>query len=150
GRTFNIGLLGSVAALGGIAAVTACSGAPGGSSSPSVGSEEPVASSSEALLTTACTYDTSGNITLKIMDGEVGYIAFQAGCTTEPCVIVNAVDSQNNVCKVASSGKSITVNGQGAGKVEKLVLDYTNGLFAKSTGTTLVTLNLDTTSGGDA
>jgi hypothetical protein len=108
-----------------------------------------VASAASALLSTACSYDAAGNLTLKAKDAEVAYVGLRPGCTVEPCVIANAVDSWGSACKVASTGKTITITGEGvAGKRERVVLDYTNGLFALATGATApVSISLDTTPG---
>lgn len=138
GSTRRLGLV-AVA----IAMTTGC-----GSSSPT--GNERVEASSSALLSTTCTYDASSNLTLKVQDNEVAYVGFQAGCSVEPCVVANALDSSGNACKVASSGKSITITGGGAGKVEKVILDYSNGIFAKASAsatTPLVSIALDTAAG---
>jgi Ca2+-binding RTX toxin-like protein len=144
-----------------MSSAAACSSGhtPGGAGGSGPGAE-PLATVSQALLATPCTYDASGNVTLKVMDGEVVYVGLRPGCTLSPvaggdqCVILNATDSQQSACKVASAGRSITINGQGAVKTdagtttpaEKVILDYTNGLFALATATaTLVNVTLDTT-----
>lgn len=143
---YQLGLLAGI-----VAVAVGC-----GSSAPVTG--ESVNSTGEALLSTACTYDATGNITLKVQDGEVAYLGFQAGCvagategvSTPACVVVNAVDASANGCKVASTGKTITITGGGAGKVEKVILDYTNGLFGKAGAaatTAPVSIALDTATG---
>lgn len=118
-----------------------------GCSSVAAVASEGVESSGTALLSMKCSYDASNNLSLKVMDGEVAYVGFQPGCTVEPCVVSNAVDNSGNACKVASSGKSITITGGGGNKLEKVILDYSGGLFAKtpaSATTPLVTIALDT------
>ena len=119
---------GKVTALGSLFALVACSGA-----APQGHEPESVAETAAALLSTACTL-SNGNLTLTVQPSEVAYLGFQSGCTTEPCVFANAVDSTGNVCWVASSGKTIAIAGGTTG-TEKLVLDYTNGLFALATHT---------------
>jgi Ca2+-binding RTX toxin-like protein len=141
--------LGSVYQLGMLASLVVVA-AGCGSSAPV--EPEKVGSADSALLSTACTYDATGNLTLKVVNNEVAYIGFQAGCTagatpeaTTPCVVTNAVDATGNACKV-SSLKGITVtNAAVAAAKEKVILDYTNGLFGLATGTAaLVNITLDT------
>jgi Ca2+-binding RTX toxin-like protein len=122
GTTRNLGF------LAGILLIAACSEA---TDHPS----ENVGSAQETLLATACT-TTGGNLALGINAGEVGYIGKVAGCTVEPCVFANAVDASGNICRIATTGGSITVTNPGASGAQKLVLDYTNGLFALSTTST--------------
>ena len=129
----TFGLLGSLAAL------VACSVAP-----TSADGGESVGSDSASILSTACVVDGSGNLALSIADGEVAYIGKQAGCTTEPCVFANAQSAGGTLCRINSTGKTITVTRAGSAGAEKLVLDYTNGLFAAATTTTpLVSVTLD-------
>jgi hypothetical protein len=105
---------------------------------------ESVASITAPLLAAPCVQDSSGDLTLTIGDGEIGYLGFWVGCTVEPCVVANAVNAEGGVCLVASSGNKITVNGTGvAGNTEKLVIDYTNQLFAEAG----ITVALDTQAG---
>lgn len=126
GTALSLALLGS---LGGLAGLVACSGAA--SSTPD-GDGEHVAQSQQDLLSTPCTI-TSGNLSLTLKNGEVGYIGYQAGCTasaSDTCVVTNAVDSMGKICKVNSKTAQITVTGTNvAGNSEELVLDYTNGFF---------------------
>ncbi|MBX3191963.1 MAG: hypothetical protein KF819_33540 [Labilithrix sp.] len=97
----------------------------------------------QALLATACT-TTSGNLTLQIKNNEVGYVGRVAGCTAEPCVFTNALDASGNICRINSTGKTITVTSTGSAGIEKMVVDYSNGLFAMgSSSTTLVSVTLD-------
>jgi len=114
-------------------------------------SSEPVETATSDLISTPC--GVSGNsLTLTLKNGEVGYVGFQAGCSVEPCVVTNAVDTQGHVCRANSATSSITVNGTGvAGNAEKLVLDYTAGFFGLASvpadggaATTLVNVDLDT------
>ncbi len=113
--------------------------APGGSA------DAMVASTGEALLATAC--DTSGgNLALTVGTGDVAYIGRVAGCTVEPCVFANAKDASGNLCTVSSVGKTITVTGDGTpAHVEKVVFDFSNGLFAVATATPLMAVSLDGT-----
>jgi len=94
------------------------------------------------LLTTACT-TTGGNLTLQIMANEVGYVSKVAGCTVEPCVFANAVDASGNICRINSTGKTITVSNTGAAGIEKMVVDYSAGLFAMAATTPLVAVTLE-------
>jgi len=87
----------------------------------------------EGLLATACD-TTGGNLTLALAAGEVGYVGRTAGCTVEPCVFANAITSTGAICRVASTGKTITITG--AVGVEKMVVDYSAGLFAQATTST--------------
>jgi len=105
---------------------------------------EDVASTHQALLATACS-TAGGNMALTLQDGEVGYVGRIAGCTTEPCVYANAKDSSGNLCVVASTGKTISVTGAGATTdVEKMVFDFSNGLFAvATTASPLMSVALD-------
>ncbi len=138
----------TVAVLGSLVGVVACSDAPSQfpSSDKTAGNAgENVGSTSADLLTTACTYDASNNLTLKVLNNEVAYVGMAPSCSTEPCVVTNATDSQGNVCKVNSTAKSITIAGTGTtGNTEKVILDYTNGLFAMAGTSTLVNVTLDT------
>jgi len=131
--TASLGLLGSLATL------VACSVAP-------TSADETVGAESAPILSSACVVDGSGNLTLLVVDGEVGYIGKQAGCTaaTEPCVFANAQAASGALCRINSTGKTITVLPTGPVGVEKLVLDYSNGLFAAATtATPLVAISLD-------
>jgi Ca2+-binding RTX toxin-like protein len=113
-------------------------------SRPSAPTVEDVVSSGAPLLAAPCVRDSSGNLTLTMADGEVGYLGYWTGCTQEPCIITNAVSSFGEVCLVNSSGKKITVNGTGmSGNAEKLILDYTHKLFGEGE----ITVALDTQSG---
>ncbi len=92
------------------------------------------------LLVAACD-TTGGNLTLTLAANEVGYVGRTAGCTVEPCVFANAVTSTGAICRVNSSGKTVTVTG--AVGVEKMVVDYSAGLFAQATTSTpLVSITL--------
>jgi hypothetical protein len=120
------------ALLGGFVALVACT-----SYVPEAG---PVAgdvdSQSASLLATPCSVDSSGNVTLTINYGEIAYVGYQAGGGA----IANAVSKFGGVCTVAA-GKKIAVAGQGGTPTlpEKIVLDYTGGLFGQ--GLTSVTLD---------
>ena len=129
-RTRNLGVLASVFMI------SACS-----MGAPEAGGEH-VGSVQETLLTTACTI-TSGNLALSIKANEVGYVGKVAGCTVEPCVFANALDSSGNICRIASTGKTITVTNTGAAGIEKMVVDYANGLFAMAATTPLVSVSLE-------
>lgn len=120
-------------------ALAGCSASP-------VGPSESVGTTEQPLLATACT-TTGGNLTLTVGDGDVAYIGRIAGCTTEPCVYANAKDSAGNLCTVNSTGKSITVTGDGtAAHVEKVVFDFSGGLFGvATTATPLMSVTLDGT-----
>ena len=105
---------------------------------------EATGSSSESLLATACD-TTGGNLTLTLTSGEVGYVGRTAGCTVEPCLFANAKTTSGALCKVNSTGKTITVTHSGAAGVEKVVIDYSTGLFATATSSTpLINVSLDT------
>jgi Ca2+-binding RTX toxin-like protein len=130
-RTRNLGVLTCVALI------SACATAVPESSGENLGSAQ------ESLLTTACT-TTGGNLALQIKANEVGYVGKVAGCTVEPCVFANALDSSGNICRINSTGKTITVTSTGAAGVEKMVVDYANGLFAMAATTPLVSVSLDT------
>jgi Ca2+-binding RTX toxin-like protein len=112
----------------------------------SMGSPEPagehVGSAQETLLTTACS-TAGGNLTLSIKANEVGYVGKVQGCTVEPCVFANALDASGNICRINSTGKTITVGHTGGAGVEKIVVDYGNGLFAQAATTPLVAVTLD-------
>ena len=121
----------------GVFIISACSTAV--SESP-----EATGSDSEALLATACD-TTGGNLTLTLTAGEVGYIGRTAGCTVEPCIVANAKTVGGALCKVNSTGKTITVTHSGGAGVEKVVIDYSAGLFATATTSTpLINVSLDT------
>ncbi len=129
GRAFALGTL----ALAGCSA-TAPSGAP-----------EEVAFAEQGLLAAACD-TTGGNLALTVGDGDVAYIGRLANCTVEPCVFANARDSAGNLCTVRSTAKTISVTGDGvASHVEKVVFDFSNGLFAVATTTPLMSVTLDGT-----
>jgi Ca2+-binding RTX toxin-like protein len=129
-RTRNLGVLSSVLMI------SACTmGGPEASG-------EHVGSAQETLLTTACS-TSGGNLTLSIKANEVGYVGKVAGCTVEPCVFANAIDSSGNICRINSTGKTITVSHTGGAGVEKMVVDYANGLFALAATTPLVSVTLD-------
>ena len=124
--------------LVGIALISACS-----SAQPEV-ADESLGNVKETLLATPCTF-SSGNLTLSLKATEVGYIGRTAGCTVEPCVFANAVDGTGAICKVASTVKTITVVETGATGVEKMVIDYSAGLFSLATSSTpLVSVTLGT------
>lgn len=108
--------------------------------------ERAFAAADPLLLARACTFDASGNVTVQVGANEVAYIGRRGTCSVEPCVLVNALDSNGYPCLVNSSGKSITINGVGgAGAAEKVALDYSHGLFAMATNATpLVNVTLDT------
>jgi len=122
-----------------VLAIAGCSASPGGPS-------ESVSTSEQPLLAAPCVV-TGGNLALTVGDGDVAYIGRIAGCTTEPCVYVNAKDSSGNLCTVNSSGKSITVTGDGTpAHVEKVVFDFSGGLFGVATSSTpLMSVTLDGT-----
>jgi Ca2+-binding RTX toxin-like protein len=129
--------------LGSLAALAACSGSAAPQQSPEP--TEGLSVGSAALLSTPCSYDASNNLTLTIKSGEIGYVGFAAGCApgaADVCVVTNAVDVQNNDCKVNSLTKKITVIGaaNGVNPTEKMVVDYTNHLFAEG----LIAVTLDT------
>jgi Ca2+-binding RTX toxin-like protein len=120
-------------------AIAGCSGP-----APNAASES-VAFAEEGLLAAACD-TTAGNLTLIVGDGDVAYIGRIAGCTVEPCVFANAKDASGNLCSVGSTGKSITVVGDGsATHAEKVVFDFSNGLFALASATPLMSVTLDGT-----
>ena len=109
------------------------------------GASESVASSDQPLLAAACD-TTGGNLALTVGDGDVAYIGRIAGCTVEPCVYANAKDSSGNLCTVNSTGKTISVTGDvNPSHVEKVVFDFSNGLFAVATTTPLMSVALDGT-----
>jgi len=152
-RHNRVGTAVALALLGGLGALTgvvACSGGddPIAERKPS---SEPVETATSDLISTPCGF-SGANLTLTLKNGEVGYVGFQAGCSVEPCVVTNAVDSQGHVCRANSTTSAITVNGTGvAGNAEKLVLDYTGGFFGLASvpadggaATTLVNVTLDT------
>jgi Ca2+-binding RTX toxin-like protein len=121
-------------AVAGACAIAACS-----SSAPESNLEN-TGIVPDALLAAACD-TTGGNLTLSLAAGEVGYVGRTAGCTVEPCVFANAVTSSGAICRVSSIGKTITVTG--AAGVEKMVVDYSAGLFAQATTSTpLVSITL--------
>jgi hypothetical protein len=105
----NLGVLGTLVAL------SACSEAIGEA-------PERTGSVKETLLATSCSI-SSGNLVLTIKDKEVGYVGLVAGCTAEPCVFANALDASGAMCKINSTGKSITVNKTGPSGTEKMVID---------------------------
>ncbi|HTA89106.1 MAG TPA: calcium-binding protein [Polyangiaceae bacterium] len=121
-------------------ALAGCSGSPLDNGS------ENVAATDQPLLAATCT-TTGGNLALTVGDGDVAYIGRISGCTVEPCVYANAKDSSGNLCAVNSTGKTISVTGDGtAAHVEKVVFDFSNGLFAEATtASPLMTVALDGT-----
>jgi Ca2+-binding RTX toxin-like protein len=130
----------NVASLTSILLIAACtSAAP--ESAESAGDEN-IRSVQETLLTTACT-TTGGNLTLQVMANEVGYVGKVAGCTVEPCIFANAVDASGNICRINSTGKTITVSNTGAAGIEKMVVDYSAGLFAMAATTPLISVTLE-------
>ena len=123
--------------LAGLAMLSACS-----SAQPDVAADESLGKVKETLLATPCSL-TGGNLTLSLKATEVGYVGRTAGCTVEPCVFANAVDSSGAICKVNSTVKTITVVETGAAGVEKMVVDYSAGLFSLATSSTpLVSVTL--------
>lgn len=109
------------------------------------GASESVSSTDQPLLAAACN-TSGGNLALTVGSGDVAYIGRIAGCTVEPCVYANAKDSSGNLCTVASTVKTITVTGDGvAAHVEKVVFDFSNGLFSVATTTPLLSVTLDGT-----
>ena len=116
--------------LGSLLALAACSSAP-----DVAGPAEGIASQAAGMLSTPCTVDSSGDITLTVAYGEIAYLGYQAGGA-----VANALSKYGGACQVAA-GKKITVVGQGGAPTtpEKLVLDYTQGLFGM--GATSVTLD---------
>lgn len=142
GRTFK--RTRNLAMLGGLLAAAACSSAPSSEPEPA---PEAVGSTSQQLLSTPCS-SSNGNLTLTVGDLEIGYVSRISGCTSEPCVQANALDASGNLCKVASSGKMITVTHTGDTNVQKMVFDFTNGLFAMNApsdagaGSTLMNVTL--------
>jgi Ca2+-binding RTX toxin-like protein len=123
----------------GVLALAGCSG-----HAPS-GAPEGVAFAEEGLLAAACD-TTGGNLSLTVGDGDVAYIGRFAGCTVEPCVYANARDGSGNLCTVRSAAKTITVTGDGTpAHVEKVVFDFSNGLFALASATPLMSITLDGT-----
>ena len=127
GTAVALALLGG---LGGLTGVVACSGGDGPIAepqgrAPSSADQEPAGNLNSDLISTPCGI-SGANLSLTLKAGEVGYVGFQAGCTVEPCVVTNAVDSNGHVCRANSLTSAITVTGTGvAGNAEKLVLDYT-------------------------
>jgi Ca2+-binding RTX toxin-like protein len=121
-------------------AVAGCSAGPQG------GVVEGVAISEQPLLAATCG-TTGGNLTLTLTGGDVAYIGRLAGCTVEPCVYANAKDSSGNLCTVNSTGKNIIVTGDAtAAHVEKVVFDFSNGLFGlATTSTPFMSVTLDGT-----
>ncbi len=120
--------------VAGACVIAACS-----SSAPE-SSGENTGNAPETLLAAVCD-TTGGNLTLALAAGEVGYVGRTANCTVEPCVFANAVTSSGAICRVNSSGKTITVTG--AVGIEKMVVDYSAGLFAQATTSTpLVSVTL--------
>ncbi len=130
-RTRNLGVLTSVMMI------SACATAVPESTGENLGSAQ------ETLLTTTCTI-TSGNLAMSVKKNEVGYVGKVGGCTVEPCVFANALDASGNICRINSTGKTITVTNTGAVGIEKMVVDYANGLFALAATTPLVSVTLDT------
>ncbi len=125
---------------GSLAALVACSGAQ--KTEP-----ENVGSAGSSLLTTPCVWDAQGNLLLVAKANEIAYVGFVAGCAPgamDLCVVTNAVDSQQNACHVNSS-KGVVINGAGgAGNpTEKVIVDYSNGLFSLGK----ISLVLDTSVG---
>ena len=132
----------SLGILGSIVLVSAC--AVGPTEDPSEPSLDSIKST---LLAANCTV-TGGNLAIDISGGEVGYIGKVAGCAVEPCVLTNAVDASGNICRINSTTGTIAVTNAAASGAEKLVLDYSNGLFAQATSatpTTTVSLNTAST-----
>jgi Ca2+-binding RTX toxin-like protein len=127
---FTIGKTAGLAALGTLMGIVACSGA-GPESAPVA--DEAVGTVASALLAANCVVDGSGNLALTLAAGEVGYVGRASGCTVEPCVFTNAVSAGGTICRINSTGKSVTVTGVG---VEKMLVDYSNGLFALATTST--------------
>jgi Ca2+-binding RTX toxin-like protein len=121
-----------------VLAISACSSEPTGSSS-----HERTGHAQAALLATACDM-SGGNLALFVKADEVGYVGRQVGCTVEPCVLANAMDSTGAACRVASTGHTITVTRGGSVGTEKMVVDYGAGLFAlNTTGATLIHVTFD-------
>ena len=136
GTTRNLGILAS------IFLIAACAEAP---KEPS--GELDIEQVKATLLASSCT-TAGGNLTIDISSGEVGYVGRVAGCVAEPCVFVNATDASGNICRVNSTTATITVTNLAAAGAEKLVIDYSNGLFAQaatSTPPTSVVLNTGST-----
>ena len=133
-RNHTRGLGRNFFAVAGACAIAACS-----SSAPESNLEN-TGVVPEGLLAAACD-TTGGNLTLALAAGEVGYVGRTAGCTVEPCVFANAITASGAICRVNSSGKTITITG--AAGVEKMVVDYSAGLFAQATTSTpLVSVTL--------
>ncbi len=134
-RTHNTrGLSRNLLGVAGILLVAACS-----SSAPESAGEN-TGNVPASLLSAACTV-TSGNLAIVVNANEVGYVGKVNGCTTEPCLFTNALDSAGQICRINSTGKTIAVTSGGAG-TEKMVIDYSNGLFALAATTPLVTVAL--------
>ena len=129
-RARNLGVLASVIMI------SACASSVPEESGENTGSVQ------ETLLATACT-TTGGNLTLQVKKNEVGYVGKVAGCTVEPCVFANALDASGNICRINSTAKTITVTNTGATGVEKMVVDYSNGLFAMAATTPLISVSLE-------
>ena len=125
---------------GSLGALVACSGAQ--KSEP-----EHTGSAASSLLTTPCAWDAQGNLELTAKANEIAYVGFVAGCATganDLCVVTNAVDTQQNACHV-NSAKGVVITGAGgAGNpTEKVIVDYSNGLFSLGK----ISLVLDTSVG---
>src|SRR5258708_7591143 len=115
----------SLAMFGSAAAVAACSGGMPESSLESVGVTQ------SAFLAAACD-TTGGNLILTLQDGESAYVGRQSGCAVEPCVVTNAKDGSGNVCRLNTTGRTITVSvgTPNATHTEKATFDFRRRLSA--------------------
>jgi Ca2+-binding RTX toxin-like protein len=118
--------------LAGVALIAACSEA---TNHPS----EKTGYVEETLLSAPCVVNTvAKTVAFQIADGEVAYVGKVAGCTVEPCVFVNALNAGGAICRFDTAGYAIDA-AYAAGSAfdrQKLVLDYTNGLFSVATSST--------------
>ena len=129
----------TLAVLAAAIALSACSPGHGHSTS----TDATTGQTHARLLAAACDM-SGGNLALFVKNDEIGYVGRVAGCTIEPCVFANAMDGAGAQCRVASSGRSITVTRVGAVGTQKMVIDYGIGLFAlNAAGTPLVHVTLD-------
>jgi len=100
------------------------------------------------LLSSACTFDGSGNMTAVVSDTEVAYLSIRP---TDGVVLLNGSTAGGADCTVSPS-KIIRINSNvadAAGSTRKVVLDYYYGMFALGTSATVkgLVMNLDTGSG---
>jgi Ca2+-binding RTX toxin-like protein len=88
-------------------------------------------------LTNPCTYDGSGNMTLKVADTELAYLYMRA---SDSMVVANASDGSSVECAVAST-KGITITTENglhdtAVEAQKVIIDFYTGVFGIATTST--------------